>query len=126
MMVSESKSKYDLRLISTAMRKVEGLDKSTGRALYTDDLVFPGMLHSKILRSPHPYARIVSIDTAAAQVLEGVHGVITGQDMPTTYGVIPWTPDEPTCGARSKRRERQVRYASRPRPVGLQLGPPLP
>ena len=90
--------KSDLRLIGTAMRKVEGLDKSMGRALYTDDLVFPGMLHGKILRSPHPHARIVSIDTSAAKALEGVHGVIMGEDMPTTYGVIPWTPDEyPLC-----------------------------
>jgi 4-hydroxybenzoyl-CoA reductase subunit alpha len=91
-------SQSDLKLIGTVMRKIEGLDKSTGRALYTDDLVFPGMLHGKILRSPHPHARIVSIDTAGARALEGVHGVITGQDMPTRYGVIPWTPDEyPLC-----------------------------
>ena len=80
------------------MRKIEGLDKSTGRAVYTDDITLPGMLHGKILRSPHAHARIVSIDTAAAQALLGVHGVITGQDMPTTYGIIPWTPDEhPLC-----------------------------
>ena len=92
------KIKSDLKLIGTPMRKVEGLDKSTGRALYTDDLVFPGMLHGKILRSPHPHARIVSIDTSSAEVLDGVHGVVTGQDMPTTYGIIPWTPDEyPLC-----------------------------
>ena len=97
-MDGDRNTKSDLKLIGTAMRKIEGLDKSTGRALYADDLVFPGMLHGKILRSPHPHARIVSIDTTAARALEGVHGVITGQDMPTTYGVIPWTPDEyPLC-----------------------------
>jgi 4-hydroxybenzoyl-CoA reductase alpha subunit len=80
------------------MRKVEGLDKSTGRAVYTDDIVLPGMLHGKILRSPHPHARIVSIDTRRAEALEGVHAVITGQDMATPYGIIPWTPDEyPLC-----------------------------
>ena len=80
------------------MRKVEGLDKSTGRAVYTDDIALPGMLHGKILRSPHPHARIVSINTAGAEALEGVHGVITGRDMPTAYGIIPWTPDEyPLC-----------------------------
>jgi 4-hydroxybenzoyl-CoA reductase alpha subunit len=88
----------DLKLIGTPMRKVEGLDKSTGRAVYTDDVVLPGMLHGKILRSPHPHARIVSIDTSEAERLDGVHGVITGQDMPATYGIIPWTPDEyPLC-----------------------------
>jgi 4-hydroxybenzoyl-CoA reductase alpha subunit len=80
------------------MRKIEGLDKSTGRAVYTDDIVLPGMLHGKILRSPHPHARILSTDTSEAESLPGVHAVITGRDMPTTYGIIPWTPDEyPLC-----------------------------
>ncbi|HSG08381.1 MAG TPA: xanthine dehydrogenase family protein molybdopterin-binding subunit [Longimicrobiales bacterium] len=87
-------TKSDQHLIGFAQRKVEGLDKSTGRAVYTDDIQLPGMLHGKILRSPHPHARIVSIDASAALALDGVHGVITGRDMPTTYGVIPWTPDE--------------------------------
>lgn len=92
------KAKSDQQLIGTPMRKVEGLSKSTGRATYTDDITLPGMLHGKILRSPHPHARIVSIDASAAEAMEGVHAVITGEDMPTTYGIIPWTPDEyPLC-----------------------------
>ncbi|HSM61977.1 MAG TPA: xanthine dehydrogenase family protein molybdopterin-binding subunit [Longimicrobiales bacterium] len=90
--------KSDLQLIGRPQRKIEGLAKSTGRALYTDDLAFPGMLHGKILRSPHPHARIVSIDTSEAEGLDGVHAVVTGRDMPTAYGIIPWTPDEyPLC-----------------------------
>ena len=90
--------KSEQRLIGSPMRKIEGLDKSTGRAVYTDDIALPGMLHAKILRSPHPHARIVSIDVSHALALDGVHGVITGRDMPTTYGIIPWTPDEyPLC-----------------------------
>jgi CO/xanthine dehydrogenase Mo-binding subunit len=80
------------------MRKVDGLAKSTGRAQYTDDISLPGMLHGKILRSPHAHARIVSVDTSAAEALDGVHAVITGRDMPVKYGIIPWTPDEyPLC-----------------------------
>ena len=47
----------------------DGADKVTGRAKYTADLRLPGMLHGKILRSPHPHARIRSIDTAAAQAM---------------------------------------------------------
>ncbi len=86
--------KSDLQLIGTRMRKVDGLAKSTGRALYTDDVRLPGMLHGKILRSPHPHARILSVDTSAAEALEGVHAVVTGRDMPVMYGIIPWTPDE--------------------------------
>jgi len=94
MTVDRRNSQSDLQLIGSPMRKIEGLDKSTGRAVYTDDVQLPGMLHGKILRSPHPHARIISIDTSAAEALDGVHAVITGQDMPTTYGIIPWTPDE--------------------------------
>ncbi len=84
--------------IGRPMRKVDGLDKATGRARYTDDIRLPGMLHGKILRSPHPHARIVAIDTSPAERMKGVHAVVTGRDMPVTYGIIPWTPDEyPLC-----------------------------
>ena len=98
MIKNTRKSQSDLTLIGTPMRKIEGLDKSTGRAIYTDDIVLPGMLHGKILRSPYPHARIVSIDVSEAKKLEGVHAVITGEDIPTKYGIIPWTADEyPLC-----------------------------
>ncbi len=87
-----------LATIGRPMRKIDGRAKGTGRARYTDDIRLPGMLHGKILRSPHPHARIVGIDTSRAEALEGVHAVVTGSDMPTTYGIIPWTPDEyPLC-----------------------------
>ena len=85
-------------LIGSRLRKIDGLEKSTGQAQFTDDLVFPGMLHGKILRSPHPHARILSIDAGEALAMEGVHAVITGRDMPMKYGIIPWTQDEsPLC-----------------------------
>ncbi|HEX2204393.1 MAG TPA: xanthine dehydrogenase family protein molybdopterin-binding subunit [Longimicrobium sp.] len=83
-----------LSVIGRRMRKTDGLAKSTGRARYADDLALPGMLHGKILRSPHPHARILSIDTAAAEALPGVFAVVTGAEMPTPYGIIVWTPDE--------------------------------
>ncbi len=75
-------------------RRYEGHAKSTGREVYTDDMALPGMLHGKILRSPHAHARIVSIDTSAAEALDGVHVVLTGRDLPEPYGIIPWTRDE--------------------------------
>jgi 4-hydroxybenzoyl-CoA reductase subunit alpha len=88
----------DFQIIGKPQRKVDGGAKASGRAKYTDDIALPGMLHGKILRSPHPHARIVSIDTSRAEALEGVYGVVTGRDMPIPYGVIPWTPDEyPLC-----------------------------
>jgi CO/xanthine dehydrogenase Mo-binding subunit len=75
-------------------RRVDGLRKSTGKEIYTDDISLPGMLHAKILRSTVAHANIVSIDASKAETLEGVHAVITGRDMPTPYGIIPWTRDE--------------------------------
>ncbi|MFB7591023.1 molybdopterin-dependent oxidoreductase [Streptomyces sp. NPDC056169] len=61
-----------------------GPDVVTGRARYTFDVEVPGLLHMKLLRSPHPHARIVSIDTAAALRVPGVHTVLTHEDAPAT------------------------------------------
>jgi 4-hydroxybenzoyl-CoA reductase subunit alpha len=81
-------------VIGTRQRKLEGLDKVTGRAVYADDLTLPRMLHGRLLRSPHAHARIRSIDASAALALPGVHAVITGRDLPVRFGIIPWTEDE--------------------------------
>ncbi|GAA0315244.1 molybdopterin-dependent oxidoreductase [Streptomyces polychromogenes] len=56
----------------------------TGTARYTFDVDVPGLLHMKLLRSPHPHARIVSIDTADALRVPGVHAVLTHEDAPAT------------------------------------------
>ncbi|MGM4964137.1 molybdopterin-dependent oxidoreductase [Tardiphaga sp. 1201_B9_N1_1] len=55
-----------------------------GKARYTFDVAVDGLLHIKMLRSPHPHARIVSIDTSAAQAMPGVHAVLTHADAPAT------------------------------------------
>ena len=70
------------------------MGKATGQAIYADDIQLPRMLHAKILRSPHAHARIVSIDFSKALKLPGVVAVLQGSEMPTRYGVIPWTEDE--------------------------------
>ncbi len=68
--------------------QVNARAKVLGRAQYTGDLKLPGMLHAKVLRSPYPSARIVSIDVAAARALPGVRVVLTGADAPRTcWGV---------------------------------------
>jgi 4-hydroxybenzoyl-CoA reductase alpha subunit len=82
------------RVIGGRNRRTDGFRKSSGKEVYTDDITFPGMLHGKILRSTVPHAKIRSIDPARALELPGVYDVITGRDMPTPYGIIPWTPDE--------------------------------
>src|SRR5215510_367664 len=61
---------------------IEGPAKVTGRALYTADIMLPGMLWGKCLRSPFPHARILSIDVVQARQLPGVHAVLTGADLP--------------------------------------------
>ena len=75
-------------------RKVDAMERMRGVTRYTDDLKLPGMLHAKILRSPHPHAKIKSIDVGPALALPGVFAAVTGQDFKIPYGVIPWTPDE--------------------------------
>jgi 4-hydroxybenzoyl-CoA reductase alpha subunit len=86
-------------VIGRRHRKVDGLGKATGRAVYTDDLALPGMLHAKILRSPHAHARILGVDTAAAEAMPGVHATLVGAELPARYGIIPWTPDEQALAA---------------------------
>jgi 4-hydroxybenzoyl-CoA reductase subunit alpha len=81
-------------IIGERLARVDGMAKSTGRAVYTDDIALPGMLHGRILRSPHAHARILSIDTTEAEALDGVRAVITGADLPEKYCIIPWTRDE--------------------------------
>ena len=68
--------------IGTKQCFVDALDKVTGKAKYLDDISFPGLLIGKILRSPHPHARILSIDTSEAEKLKGVRAVITAKDCP--------------------------------------------
>ena len=91
--------------------KVDGVPQVTGAAQYTDDLSLPRMLHGKILRSPHPHARIVSIDVSKAERLEGVLAVMTGKDLPEKFGILPASQDEtgqgrrgPGCRGRGNRR----------------------
>ncbi len=76
----------------TAM--VDAAEKTTGAGKYTDDLSVPGMLVGKILHSPYPHARIKRIDASKAQALEGVSAVVTGEDAPVTYGILPIGHDE--------------------------------
>jgi len=64
-------------LIGTRMHRVDGPVKATGRAKYPYDINRPGMLHGRILRSPHPHARVVSIDLTAAQKAPGVKAAMT-------------------------------------------------
>jgi len=82
------------RVVGTPRRRVDARAKVTGQTRFADDLLFPRMLHGKLLRSPHPHARIVRVDTARAAAEPGVHLVLTGASFPIPYGVLPVSHDE--------------------------------
>lgn len=84
----------ELRVVGKAHRKVDAVGKVTGTLKYADDLFLPRMLFGKLLRSPHPHARVVSIDTSKALALEGVKAVLTGKDTPIPFGILPVSQDE--------------------------------
>jgi xanthine dehydrogenase YagR molybdenum-binding subunit len=65
-----------LRVVSTARPRIEGPDKVRGTARYTADVRLPGMLHARVLRSPHPAARVVSVDLAPARRARGVKAAL--------------------------------------------------
>jgi CO/xanthine dehydrogenase Mo-binding subunit len=72
----------NLKVVGTRPVRPDGVDKVTGRALYSADTTSAGMLWGKILRSPHAHARILSIDTSKAEALPGVRAVVTAADFP--------------------------------------------
>ncbi|HTH64543.1 MAG TPA: molybdopterin cofactor-binding domain-containing protein [Gemmatimonadales bacterium] len=85
-----------LRVVGKAHRKVDAVAKVTGATKFADDLMLPRMLYAKLLRSPHPHARIVAIDTSRASALHGVKAVLTGKDLPIPFGILPVSQDEHT------------------------------
>ncbi|UCE87242.1 MAG: xanthine dehydrogenase family protein molybdopterin-binding subunit, partial [Deltaproteobacteria bacterium] len=79
------------RFVGRAVPRVEDPLLLTGRAQFIDDVTLPRMLHCAILRSPHPHARILRIDTGAAEKLPCVVSVVTGED------ARRWTDPGPTA-----------------------------
>src|SRR5436305_14194735 len=84
----------DLQIIGKPNLKYDWHAKLTGAALYTDDLKLPRMIYGRLLRSPHPHARILHVDTSRAERLTGVVAVLTGKDLPIRYGILPSSQDE--------------------------------
>ena len=83
------------RVVGKRARKVDGIHKATGQALSTDDIQLPGMLHGKILRSPHAArAHRAHRRLAGAGAAGRARGRSPGRTCPIRYGIIPWTPDE--------------------------------
>ncbi len=72
----------EFQVIGTRLPKVDALERVTGKATFGADLMLPGMLWAKVVRSPYPHARIQKIDTRKALALPGVKAVVTAQDLP--------------------------------------------
>src|SRR5574341_1595765 len=74
-------AKRDLKYVGHSVRRVDAVEKVTGGAKFAGDIVVPGMLHGKILRSAFAHARIRSIDASRAEALPGVVAVLTAADI---------------------------------------------
>ena len=104
--MAERQDEYSV--IGRPLTKVDAMAKVTGETKFADDLVLPRMLHAKILRSPHPHARILSMDPGRAEALPGVHAVLTGRDLPIKFGILPVSQDEEALAI------ERVRYVGDP------------
>jgi len=82
------------RVIGVPRRRVDGRAKVTGQTRFADDICLPRMAHCKLLRSPHPHARIRRMDVSRALAHPGVYLVLTGKDLPVQYGILPVSQDE--------------------------------
>ncbi|MGE3271479.1 MAG: xanthine dehydrogenase family protein molybdopterin-binding subunit, partial [Chloroflexota bacterium] len=80
-------------VIGRSLPRVDGAEKVTGQARFTADLRIPGLLHARLVLSPYANARIVSIDTSAAEAVPGVVGVYKASDLPLV---------EPDSGSRKR------------------------
>ena len=94
--MASGKQPEGFRVVGKALRKVDATAKVIGATKFADDVALPRMLYAKLLRSPHPHARIVSIDLSQAAALPGVKAVLRGKDLPIPFGILPVSQDEHT------------------------------
>ena len=86
-------SNKEYKTVGKRAERQDAYDKVTGKARYGADVNLPGLLHGKIVRSPHSHARILSIDSKKAMDIPGVHAVITGYDLPVLPGKVSEMPE---------------------------------
>src|SRR5687767_2308727 len=93
-MPNEPNNGKPLNVIGKPFRKVDARAKCTGETRFADDIILPRMLACKILRTHEPHALIKNIDVSKALALPGVIAIITGKDLPISYGILPVSQDE--------------------------------
>ena len=81
-------STEEFNVVGSRPIRHDGTDKVTGRAQYGADIQLPGLLYGRVLRSPHPHARIKSIDATRALALPGVKAVVTSAELPQPSGKV--------------------------------------
>lgn len=97
----------ELSVVGKSVQRVDIVEKVTGEAVFCTDVKLPRMLYAKLLRSPHPHARIKSINTSQAERLPGVRCIVTGRDAPERrYGFVVY--DQPVLA------KGVVRWAGEP------------
>ncbi len=74
--------KSDLKTVGRSERRVDSVKLATGRGTFVDDIALPGLLHARILHSPHAHARIARIDPSQARAIPGIACVLTHHDVP--------------------------------------------
>ena len=77
----------ELKHVGQVTRRIDTVEKVTGQATYVSDMTVPGMLYARVKTSPHARAKIVSIDTTAAEAIPGVRAVVTGKDLSFKLGL---------------------------------------
>ena len=83
-----------LKTLGHSTTRIDAVERVTGRAKYTGDVQLPGMLFARVLRSPHPHARIKSIDVSRARALPGVKAVITHENGQVVWGAGSFVPEQ--------------------------------
>jgi xanthine dehydrogenase molybdenum-binding subunit len=82
----QSSTAAPLTTVGHATPRIDAVERVTGRAKYTNDVQLPGMLYARVLRSPHPHARIRSIDVSKARAVPGVKAIITHENCQVVWG----------------------------------------
>jgi CO/xanthine dehydrogenase Mo-binding subunit len=76
----------EMKVIGHATPRIDATERVTGKADYTRDVYLDGMLYAQVLRSPHPHARITSIDTSKARALPGVKAIVSNENVKVVWG----------------------------------------
>src|SRR2546430_4514143 len=98
----------ELSIVGKSLIKPDAFSKVSGQTKFADDLALPRMIYGRLLRSPHPHARILHVDTARAKAHPGVLAVLSGDDLPIKFGILPVSQDEEALAG------EKVRYVGDP------------